>query len=49
MSIAGFFSVLSRARTPVLLVAALLVVVASVLPVWGMVLVSTQYPEGRRR
>jgi hypothetical protein len=31
-----------------LLVAALLVAAATVLPVWGMVLVSTQYPEGLR-
>jgi hypothetical protein len=31
-----------------LLLAALLVAAATVLPVWGMVLVSTQYPEGLR-
>ena len=48
MRIAEFFKALSRARTPVLLVAALLVAAATLLPVWGMVLVSTQYPEGLR-
>jgi copper chaperone NosL len=48
MSTAGFFKAVSRARTPLLLVAALLVAAATVLPVWGMVLVSTQYPEGLR-
>ena len=48
MSIADFFRGVSRARTPMLLVAALLVAAATVLPVWGMVLVSTQYPEGLR-
>ena len=48
MSIAEFFRGVSRARTPMLLVAALLVAAATVLPVWGMVLVSTQYPEGLR-
>jgi len=48
MRIAEFFRAVSRARTPVLLVAALLVAAATVLPVWGMVLVSTQYPEGLR-
>jgi hypothetical protein len=31
-----------------LLLAALLLMVASLLPLWGMVLVSTQYPEGLR-
>ena len=48
MSIAEFFRVVSRARSPMLLGAALLVAAATVLPVWGMVLVSTQYPEGLR-
>ena len=48
MSTAEFFRAVSRARTPMLLVAALLVAAATVLPVWGMVLVSTQYPEGLR-
>jgi copper chaperone NosL len=48
MSRAEFFSAVSRARTPMLLLAALLVAAATVLPIWGMVLVSTQYPEGLR-
>ena len=48
MRIAEFFRAVSRARTPMLLGAALLVAAATVLPVWGMVLVSTQYPEGLR-
>ncbi|MGE5926524.1 MAG: hypothetical protein ACM357_04170 [Gemmatimonadota bacterium] len=37
-----------RWRTPILLVAAALMAVAIVLPLWGMTLVSTQYPEGLR-
>jgi hypothetical protein len=35
-------------RTPLLLVAALLLAAATMLPLWGMTLVSTQYPEGLR-
>ena len=38
----------ARVRTALLLVAALLTVAAIRLPLWGMTLVSTQYPEGLR-
>ena len=38
----------TRTRTALLLVAALLTAVAIRLPLWGMTLVSTQYPEGLR-
>lgn len=37
-----------RARMPLLLLAAALVAAAVLLPLWGMTLVSTQYPEGLR-
>lgn len=37
-----------RYRLPVLLLAAVLVAAAVALPLWGMTLVSTQYPEGLR-
>lgn len=37
-----------RARMPLLLIAAALVAAAVSLPLWGMTLVSTQYPEGLR-
>ena len=37
-----------RWRTPILLVAAALMAAAIMLPLWGMTLVSTQYPEGLR-
>lgn len=37
-----------RWRTPILLLAAALMAAAIVLPLWGMTLVSTQYPEGLR-
>jgi hypothetical protein len=43
-----FFTRVSRMRTPLLLVAALLLAAATMLPLWGMTLVSTQYPEGLR-
>ncbi len=48
MRIAGLLAAVDRRRTPLLLLAALLLMVASLLPLWGMVLVSTQYPEGLR-
>jgi hypothetical protein len=48
MRIAGFLAAIDRRRTPLLLLAALLLAVASLLPLWGMILVSTQYPEGLR-
>ena len=37
-----------RRRTPLLRAAAALLAVASLLPIWGMILVSTQYPDGLR-
>ena len=37
-----------RRRTLLLLLAALLLAAATALPLWGMTLVSTQYPEGLR-
>ena len=37
-----------RWRTPILLAAAALMAAAIMLPLWGMTLVSTQYPEGLR-
>jgi hypothetical protein len=45
---AGFLRLISRRRTPLLLLAALLLAGATMLPLWGMTLVSTQYPEGLR-
>src|SRR5262245_60465217 len=39
---------IQRYRSPLLLLAALLVVAAIFLPLWGMTLVSTQYPDGLR-
>ena len=45
---AGLLRLVSRRRTPLLLLAALLLAGATVLPLWGMTLVSTQYPEGLR-
>lgn len=48
MRIAGFLAGVARRRTPLLLVAAALLAAASLLPLWGMVLVSTQYPDGLR-
>jgi hypothetical protein len=41
-------NLVNRTRTRFLLLAALLVAAASALPLWGMTLVSTQYPEGLR-
>lgn len=37
-----------RWRTPILLAAAALMAMSILLPLWGMTLVSTQYPEGLR-
>jgi hypothetical protein len=48
MSVAEFFPRVSRRRTSLLLLAALLLAAATMLPLWGMTLVSTQYPEGLR-
>ena len=48
MRIAGFLAGVQRRRMPLLLAAAVLLAAASLLPLWGMVLVSTQYPEGLR-
>lgn len=48
MSMTGFLAMVGRRRTPLLLCAALLLAAATVLPLWGMTLVSTQYPEGLR-
>jgi hypothetical protein len=48
MRITGFLAGVQRRRTPLLLAAAVLLAAASLLPLWGMVLVSTQYPEGLR-
>ena len=44
----GILGLVSRRRTPLLLLAALLLAGATMLPLWGMTLVSTQYPEGLR-
>ena len=46
--VAGLLERIRRRRTPLLLLAALLLAGATVLPLWGMILVSTQYPEGLR-
>ena len=48
MRVAGFLAGIERRRAPLLLLAALLLAGASLLPLWGMTLVSTQYPEGLR-
>ena len=48
MRIAGVLAGVERKRTPLLLAAAALLAAASLLPLWGMVLVSTQYPDGLR-
>ena len=48
MRSAGFLAGVERRRTPLLLAAAALLAAASLLPLWGMVLVSTQYPDGLR-
>jgi hypothetical protein len=48
MSVTRFLDAVGRRRTPLLLLAALLLAAATLLPLWGMTLVSTQYPEGLR-
>ena len=48
MSVSGFFDRVNRRRTPLLLIAAGLLAAATMLPLWGMTLVSTQYPDGLR-
>jgi copper chaperone NosL len=48
MRVTEIFTRVSRRRTPLLLLAALLLAAATMLPLWGMTLVSTQYPEGLR-
>lgn len=48
MSVAGLLTEVSRKRGALLILAALLLGAATVLPLWGMTLVSTQYPEGLR-
>jgi hypothetical protein len=48
MSLAKLLTAVRRRRAPLLLVAALLLAVAARLPLWGMTLVRTQYPEGLR-
>jgi hypothetical protein len=48
MRTAEFFARVSRRRSLLLLLAAVLLAAASTLPVWGMTLVSTQYPDGLR-
>jgi copper chaperone NosL len=48
MRVTEIFTRVGRRRTPLLLLAALLLAAATMLPLWGMTLVSTQYPEGLR-
>ena len=48
MRFAGLLHRIERRRTPLLLAAAALLAAASLLPIWGMILVSTQYPDGLR-
>ena len=48
MSLTGFLAGIERRRTPLLLAAAALLAAATLLPLWGMILVSTQYPDGLR-
>ena len=48
MRFAELLGRIERRRTPLLLAAATLLAAASILPIWGMVLVSTQYPDGLR-
>ena len=48
MRLAGLLTRIERRRTPLLLAAAALLAAATLLPIWGMILVSTQYPEGLR-
>ena len=48
MSAADVLTAVSLRRRMLLIVAALLLAAATMLPLWGMTLVSTQYPEGLR-
>lgn len=48
MGATRFLTAIGRQRTPLLGLAALLLAAATTLPLWGMTLVSTQYPEGLR-
>ena len=48
MRLAGILAGVRQNRTPLLLAASALLAVATMLPLWGMTLVSTQYPEGLR-
>jgi copper chaperone NosL len=48
MRLTGFLAGIERRRTPLLLAAAALLAAATLLPLWGMILVSTQYPDGLR-
>lgn len=48
MSLAAILTAAGRRRRALLISAALLLAAATVLPLWGMTLVSTQYPEGLR-
>jgi hypothetical protein len=48
MSLAAILTAAGRRRRALLILAALLLAAATVLPLWGMTLVSTQYPEGLR-
>jgi hypothetical protein len=48
MRVTEIFTRVARRRTPLLLLAAFLLAAATMLPLWGMTLVSTQYPEGLR-
>ena len=48
MTVAGLLTGISRRRKALLILAALLLAAATLLPIWGMTLVSTQYPEGLR-
>lgn len=48
MSVNTLLTSIGRMRTGLLLGAAVLMLAATLLPLWGMTLVSTQYPEGLR-
>lgn len=48
MTATDALNTVNRARTRLLLLAAVLVAAATILPLWGMTLVSTQYPDGLR-
>ncbi len=48
MSLTRILPAIARRRRTLLITAALLLTAATMLPLWGMTLVSTQYPEGLR-